>query len=435
VTQELLVIVALILVNGVFSGAEIALIALRRTRLRELAAAGSSRARAALALRDQPERFLATVQIGITAVGVTAAAYGGNALAVDLTPALESVGLGPYSRDVALLIVVVAVTFLSVVLGELVPKSLALHGAEVYGLSVARPLLGLSRLMRPLVWILTASANLVLRLFRDRTTFAETRHSREELQQFVEDAAESGALDPRSGEIASRAFDFAGLLVSAVMVPRAGIVALDRAEEPEALLSLLRTGGHAHYPVFEGSLDHSAGYVVVREALAEAAAGRPIDLERLVRPVPFVAETTPAPAVLRELQRMRSHLALVVDEHGSVAGLVTIEDLVEEIVGEILSEHDEPPLRILTEGEGRFVVPGEMPVHEVNRELDVSLPEGAGFDTVAGLLIERRGWIPRTGDRFDLPGGLVLEVLESTPRRVKRVRIHRPEAAQEAESP
>ncbi|RIL04708.1 MAG: HlyC/CorC family transporter [Proteobacteria bacterium] len=414
---------ALILLNGVFAGAEIALIALRRTRLRELAAQGSRRARAALALKDQPERLLATVQIGITAVGATAAAYGGNTFAVDLAPLLEELGFGAYANDAAFVAVVVIITFLSVVLGELVPKSLALHSAETYGLLVSPPLLGVARIMRPLVWVLTTTANAVLRLFRDQTTFTEARHSPEELQQFVEDATASGTLDVHAGEIASRAFDFGDINVGSVMVPRRQIRALDVAAKREDLVATLREGGYARYPVHEGELDRVIGYVVARDALGALAAGGEFRLRDHVRALHFFPENTLAIAALRELQRRRTQLALVVDELGAVVGLVTIEDLVEELVGEIVSEHGEPPREILPEADGSYLVQGSAAVHEVNRALGLSLPEGESWDTIGGLCIAQRGWIPQAGERFELDGGVSIEVVEVSPRRVKTVRI------------
>jgi len=433
--HELAIIVGLILLNGVFAGAEIALIAMRRTRLRELAGQGSRRARAALALKDQPERLLATVQIGITAVGATAAAYGGSTFAADLAPVFAGLGLGLYADDAAFVAVVAIITFLSVVLGELVPKSLALHSAEHYGLLVSPPLLGIARVMRPLVWVLTASANLVLRLFRDQTTFSEARHSPEELQQFVEDATASGALHAHAGEIASRAFDFGEINVGSVMVPRRQIRAIDVATPRDELVAPLRDGGHARYPIHEGDLDGVLGYVVARDALGVLATGDAFHLRDHVRPLHFFPENTLAAVALRELQRLRSHLALVVDELGAVVGLVTIEDLVEELVGEIVSEHGEPPRQILPEPDGSYLVQGSVAVHEVNRALDLALPEGETWDTVGGLVIAQRGWIPRAGERFDFADGVSVEVVEVSPRRVKTVRIARRRAAAADERP
>jgi putative hemolysin len=336
---------------------------------------------------------------------------------------LERIGFGAYANDAAFVAVVVIITFLSVVLGELVPKSLALHSAETYGLLVSPPLLGVAGVMRPLVWVLTASANTVLRLFRDQTTFTEARHSPEELQQFVEDATASGALDVHAGEIASRAFDFGEINVGSVMVPRRQIRAIAVVSKREDLIATLRDGGHARYPVHEGELDQVIGYVVARDALGALAAGGEFRLRDHLRALHFFPENTLAVAALRELQRRRSQLALVVDELGAVVGLVTIEDLVEELVGEIVSDNGEPPRQILPEPEGTWLVQGSVGVHEVNRAIGLGLPEGETWDTIGGLCIAQRGWIPQAGERFDFEHGVSIEVIEVSPRRVKTVRI------------
>ena len=202
----------LVLANGFFAGAEIAIVALRKTRLQQLVEEGHSSARAVLALRDEPERFLATVQIGVTVIGATAAAFGGTTIATRIAPLLGRVAwLAPHAEGVALAIVVALVSFLSLVLGELVPKSVALRASERFALLAGRPLLGLSWLASPLVRLLTGASNAVLAPFGDRTTFTEARLSAEELSQLVEEATRTGALDPKAGEIASRAIDFAGL--------------------------------------------------------------------------------------------------------------------------------------------------------------------------------------------------------------------------------
>ena len=215
IVSEIIVILVLILANAVFAAAEIAIVSVRRSRLEELSISGKSSARAVLSLKADPERFLATVQVGMTLVSATAAVFGGASIAVQLAPWLQQLPwLAPYAHDVSLAIVIIGFSFLSIVLGELVPKSLALRAAEKYALFIGQPLLSLSWMAGPLVWLLTASANLLLRPFRDQTTFTETRHSAEELQQLVDEASKAGTVNPVVGEIASRALDFAELTVS-----------------------------------------------------------------------------------------------------------------------------------------------------------------------------------------------------------------------------
>ena len=421
---ELLIIVALVIANGVFSGAEIAIIALRRTRLAQLAEAGRPGARAVQRLRASPERFLATVQTGITVVGATAAAFGGSSLAARMAPAIAAVpALAPHARQLALALVVAIVSTLTLVLGELVPKSLAQRSAEPYALVMGRPLLALSLLARPAVWFLTWSSNLVLRPFGDRTTFTESRLSAEELEQLVEEAGKAGALDAPTAEIASRALALRDLTAAEVMVPRSQVVALPRDASPDDLRRLLLEEGRSRMPVYDGTLDEVVGYVLAKDLAAMAWERQLIVLDDLVRPIHFVPGSAHAVGVLRDLQRWRAHLAVVVDEHGGMAGLLTLEDLVEELVGEILGEEEEPRALFQREPDGALLVRGDAPIREVNRALGTALPEGEDYSTVGGLCVALAGAVPERGARVTVSDGSELEVVEASTRAVRRVRL------------
>ncbi|MGK3996805.1 hemolysin family protein [Sorangium sp. So ce1024] len=424
---ELSIILALVLLNGVFAAAEISVVSLRGSRLEALIASGSSRARAVQRLRRDPERFLATVQIGITVVGAVASAFGGASVAEDLVPLIEPLPwLGPHAETVSLGLVVAFVSYLSLVLGELIPKSLALRFGEGYALWVASPLLGLSRLARPLVWFLTASSNAVLRLFGDRTTFTESRLSPEEIQQLVDEAAESGAVDPNAGEIASRALDFAGLTAAQIMVPRNRVVSLPRSAPGDEVQRVVLEKGHTRMPVHEGTSDNVVGYVNVKDIFAASWKRGRVVLQDILRPAYFVAETMRAVDLLNELRRRRTQLAIVVDENGDMSGIVTLEDLLEELVGDISNEHDAAaPEMIHAEADGSFLIDGQAPVRDVNRELDLDLPEGEGWSTVAGLSLELAGRIPAAGEVLRAPDGTTLEITDATPRQVRRVRLRR----------
>ncbi|AGC46538.1 CBS/transporter associated domain-containing protein [Myxococcus stipitatus DSM 14675] len=425
----------LVLANGVFAGAELAVISLRRTRLKELVEQGSSSAKAVEALRADPERFLATVQIGITVIGATAAAFGGASIANRLAPLLANLGLPAETADeVALAGVVVIVSYLSLVLGELVPKSLALRAGERYALLIGPPLRGLSWLMRPVVWFLTASSNVVLRLFGDKTNFSESRLSAEELQALVEEAAKQGSLDPRAGEIAARAFEMGELTVGELMVTREQIIALRRHASAEEIRQTLLEHGHSRMPVFEGTMDNIVGYVIAKDLLGVAWEGHLIVLEDVMRPAFFLVETMRAMDALKELQRRRMQLAVVVDERGGVVGLLTIEDLVEEMVGDILSESETPEELVVRESPVAAVVQGSAAIRDINRELGLDLDENQDYSTVAGLSIALAGGaIPEPGTKLQTKNGLELEVLEATPRRVRTVRIHLPPPKPEGE--
>jgi len=432
---EIGVIVALVLANGLFAGAEIAIISLRKTRLAQLVEEKNPAALAVKRLRDQPERFLATVQVGITVVGATAAAFGGAALAGRLAPYLAEVPLlAGTAEPVALALVVVIVSFLTLVLGELVPKSLALRASERYALLIARPLLALSTFARPVVWVLTAASNVLLRPFGDRTTFSESRLSMEELEQLVDEAGKAGQLDAPTAEIASRALAFRDVTAGDAMVPRSRIVALPRDAPQEDLKRMLLEEGRSRMPVYDGSLDGIVGYVMAKDLAAMAWEKHLIVLDDLIRPVLFVPATAKAVHVLREMQRRRTQMAVVVDEHGGVAGLLTLEDLVEELVGDILGEQEQPEALFQAEPGGTALVRGDAPIREVNRALDLDLPEGEGYTTVAGLCIALAGTVPERGTRLQASDGTQIEVLDASPRLVRLVRLWSP-AAVSARSP
>lgn len=430
---DLVLILLLIVANGIFAGAEIAVVALRRSRVLELVEAGRRGARSVLALRSDPERFLATVQIGITVVGATAAALGGSRVADRIAPLIAELGVSArWADNIALGLIVVFVSYLSIVVGELVPKSLALHRPEAYALLIARPLLALSWIARPMVRLLTISSNLLLRPLGDRTTFAETRHSAEELQHIVEEAAKAGTVHPQVGEIASRAIDFADLTAGDVMVPREQLVVISRDAGAEEIRRLLLEHGHSRIPVYDGRVDNVTGYINVKDMLAMAWQRELIILQDLVRPAYFVPDATPAVDLLQEMRRRHVLIAMVVDERGGMEGIVTMEDLVEELVGEIFSEHvQHVPELFQREAGGTVLLDGAAPVRDVNRALDLGLPEEEGYSSVAGLCLAVAERIPAVGERLTLGNGIVLEIVDATPRRVRRVRVY---PAQEREA-
>jgi putative hemolysin len=423
ILYELTIIFALIVVNGLFAGAEIALLTLRQTRLHQLLERGSGAARAIQSLRNDPERFLATVQVGITVVGASAAAFGGASLARDFGEVLSVLPLiGAYGDDIALALVVALVSYLSLVLGELVPKSIALSHPEVYALIAGRPLLWISFLTKPLAWLLTASSNLVLRPLGDRTTFGESRLSREELRQLVEEAAKTGAVEASSGEIAARALEFDQLTASDIMVPRSRIDGIPLDAPPEEVKRRLLETGHTRMPVYDGTLDSIVGYITAKDVLALAWEGQLIILADVIRPTHFVPYSAPAPRLLKDLRGWHASLAFVVDEHGGLVGLVTLEDLIEELVGEIFTEHSVPEQLVRREPDGSALVHGSAPIRAVNRELGTDLPEGDS-STIAGLCMEIAGRIPQRGTRLETPDGTLIEIVEASPRSVRLVRL------------
>ncbi len=398
---------------------------MRKTRVEQLIAEKRPGAAAIERLRRNPEQFLASVQIGITVIGSTAAAFGGASLAAILEPFVSTLPyVGESSDEVSLGAVVVLISFLSLVLGELVPKSLALRSAEPYALLVSRPLEWLAIVAKPLIWLLTKCSNLVLRIFHDKTSFTESRLSPGEIQQLVEEAGRTGALNPAAGEIASRAIDFADLTVSQVMVPRRKVVALARNAGVPEIQRVILEHGHTRMPVYDGMIDNVVGYVTIRDLTAIFFEKQLFVLEDALRPAMVVPVSIRATDLLSEMRRRKQQFAVVVDELGTFSGIATMEDLVEELVGEIASEHDgEAPVTIVTERSGSALIRGDVPVRDVNRLLGLELPEGETWSTIAGLVLELAGRIPKEGARYEASDGTTLEVVAATPRNVRTVRV------------
>jgi putative hemolysin len=426
-SSELLIILALTLVNGFFSAAEIGVLSVRRTRLLELAESGKRSARLALALRDDPEQFLATVQVGITFVSASASAFGGATLALPLAAWLTELGVARFAEESALAIVVTLVSVLSIVLGELVPKSLALRSSERLSLLVAAPLHVIARCARPLVWTLTTLSNVVLRPFRDQTTFTESRLSPDELQSMVEEAATTGALPASVSDITSRALELAELPISSLLIPRRSVVAIPLRATRDEVWAIVKGQPHARYPVIERDLDAIEGYVTTRDLVAQIVETGAVDVKAIVREVPAFTERTAAVEVLRALQRKRMQLAVVVDEHGMISGVVTINDIAEELLGDILDEHERGLERIREEAPGVALVRADTPIQDVNRQLGTALAVSPDYATLSGLLMEASSRIMKPGEQLSI-GPVDFEVIDATPRQVKLLRMRFPTA-------
>ncbi len=419
---ELGMILLLVAVNGLFAGAEIAIVGVDRLRLRQLVDERRRSAQVVESLRAKPERFLATVQIVITVAGSAAGAFGGATFGAELRPILEPY-VGRHAETASIVAVVVLVSYLSLVLGELVPKSLGLRYAERYALLVAPALDGLATAARPLVWLLTKSSNLVLGPLGDKTNFSEGRISPAQLVELVDEATEAGSLDQHAGEIASRAIGFAKLTVAQVMIPRTRIVGIQRGANSAELRRIVLEHGHSRLPVFNSSLDEITGYILYKDLLPLAWEGRLLVLEDLIRPPYFIPRTMSAPELLDEMRRRHQQLAIVLDEHGGTAGIVTLDDLVEELTGELLNElRDARPLSMHPQPDGSLLVRGDMPLHEVNRELELKLA-GGGQTTLGGLCLFLAGGLPQKDELLVATDGTQLRVERVSLRTVDLVRV------------
>lgn len=422
---EFAIILGLVLVNGLLAGAEIAIVGVSPATLKLMLEQHGRRARALQALRAHPERFFATVQVGITVIGASAGAFGGSTFAADLQPVVAALPfVSGHAHQVSLALVIAIISVLSIVLGELVPKSLGLRYADSYAMFAARPILWLSSIARPVVWFLTSCSNLVLSLFGGRTSFGEGRHSPAELRELVDEATQTGALDPTVGKIAVRALEFGHLTAGHVMVPRTQVVGIALDAPLDDVRRMTLEHGYSRLPVFRRHLDDIVGYVLVKDLLAIAWEGRLFLLADLLRTPYFVTENSSATALLSHMREQRIHLAIVVDEHGGTSGIVTLEDLVEEFVGDIFSEvarTETTSLHLQTDGS--LVATGDAAIRDLNRELGIELPEGSQWSTIGGLCAALAGRIPVSGEVLSAPDGSRIEVEVASERRVARVRV------------
>ncbi len=426
----ILLILLLLLGNGVFAMTEIALVSARKGRLKQLADEGSTGAAVALKLLENPERFLSSVQIGITLVGVLSGAFGGVALAGGLAPWIAKVPLlADWAPQIAFGIVVTGITYLSLVIGELVPKGIALRHAEKIAVVMSRPMAMLSRVAGPLVSLLELSTRLVMRLLGD-TAAAPTGPTREEVQVLVREGIITGMMDESESSMVEVVFDLREVLAEEIMRPKPKVLFLRANETIEQIWPRVAASRQTVFPVHEGtSRDEICGLVSLHALFASAASGKSRPLTELFSPPIFVAENQPALSLMNTLRASPLGAALVTDEFGTIRGLITLEDLVEEIVGELRPrdpKHDHAALR--PSGQDAWIVDGLMEVDEVIERLPeleaIIEKEREPFQTLAGFIVHRLDRLPAEGETF-IAGGFDFEVVDMDRQRIDKVMIRR----------
>ena len=423
---ESLIVLVLILANGFFSGAEMAIVASRRGRLRQMADAGDAAARTALELASNPDRFLPTVQIGITLVGTLAAAYGGDRLVSHLADWLGSIlppGMAGAARSIALTLFVALLSFFTLLLGELVPKRLALRRAEAIARAVAPAMHLFARVVTPLVWMMSWSTTAMLFLFGAHKQDGPTV-SVDDIEHLLEAGRAEGILEPVEQAVATEALRLGERTVRDIMRPRIDLDALDIATPPGEVLGAIAMAGYSRLPVYDGSLDHILGYVALKDVLRQNWMGWPIELRKILRKALFVPETMPLDRLLEMFQKEKNQLAIVLDEYGGTEGMVTLEDVLEELVGEIHSEHRrdrETPF--VDRGDGSWLVDGGAGVEALAEVFGLRLdPAPRDYSTVSGLVLARLERIPSTGDTTDWQG-LSIEVVDMDGRRIDKLLV------------
>ena len=427
---EVALIFMLIMANGFFSSAEIAVVSVRRSRIDQLIEEGYLSARVVGRLKDDSDRFLATVQIGVTLVSSLASAIGGASAIEYLVPVFQQSGipwLQNWGEFLALSIVVLVISYLSLVLGELVPKSLALRYPERIACAVARPLDFLSRSFSWIVKVLTTSSNLLLFLTGSGAKSTEAFVSEEEVKYMIREGAEQGVFDDTEKEFIHSVFDFADTYVREVMTPRTEIHALEvRTPCADALHQMIESG-FSRMPVYEEDLEQIIGIVHIKELLRAQEQGKTAQLRDFLHPVYFVPDSMQISHLLRELQVRRSQMAVVVNEFGTVIGLTTVEDILEEIVGEIRDEFDEDEEQPIQElKEGVLLVEGGVLLSDLATEHHLPVEETNTYRTIAGFLLARLERIPR-GSESVTHEGYRFTIVEMDGRRIAKVKVEKSE--------
>jgi putative hemolysin len=426
VIAEIIIILLLVLANGFFALSEFAVISAKRAILHQRAENGDESSRIALEMAEDPTRFLSTIQVGITLVGILAGAFGGATIAAEIAGQLEAVAfLAPYSEAIGIVIVVLLITYLTLVFGELVPKQIALSNAERFASSVAQPMHLISTLTAPVVRVLSVSTDMILLLMGISTGHPPTV-TEEEVRQMIEEGTEAGVFEQAEKEIVKCVFRMADQSVRALLTPRPEIIALDVADTHEENWSKMVRSGHTYFPVYNEQLDNILGIVTVRDIWARMLADQPVDIEALLRRPFFVPESIPVLKVLELFKKSGTHIVLVTDEYGSIQGLVTFHDILESIVGEIPSTNEEvAESRIIQRENGSWLIDGTISIEEFKERFAIEhLPdeEGGYFQTLSGFMMMQLERIPVPGDHF-VWGVLQFEVVDMDGKRVDKVLV------------
>ena len=445
---DLAVVVILILVGGFFAASEIALITVKRHRLAQLEEEGSRAARTARHLTEDPSQFLATIQIAITFLGFLAGAVGAQAFSAPLADVIRRVPvdfIAEAASGIAFVVMTLLIALASIIAGELVPKTLALNFPERFALLVAKPIGVLSQILHPVVWLVSSMSLVLVRLLGGRERPQAGYLSTEELKMLVETGAEQGEFEEEEKEMIHGVIELAEKRVHEVMVPRIGIRAVNVDDPMDDILDTLVLAGHSRLPVFEESLDNIVGILYAKDLLpylkGQGRANGKIDIRRLVRPPVYVPESKAVDELLHEMQAGKRHIAIVVDEYGGTAGLITMEDVVEEIVGEIQDEYDrEESLveRVESDVEVAYRLDGTVSMDDLRDLFDLSdaeEPDEDAYDTVGGFIVHRVGRIPLPGAEIPFRDDVVLRVEAAEPRRVAKVIAARPRRDAPAHEP
>lgn len=427
---QLFLLFALIGINAFFASSEIAIISLNDKKIKKMAEEGHKKAKLLESLISEPSRFLATIQVGVTLSGLLASAFAAESFADRLTSVVVSSGL-PVDESVIKVLCVTLITivlaYFQLVLGELVPKRVAMQKPEEISMFAISPISFVSRIARPFVRFLTASTNFIIRLFGGNPDISEENITEEEIRMMVDVGEEKGVIQETEKEMIDNIFEFGDKTVMEIMTHRTNIVAIDRDTELNVLMDIVISEKYSRIPVYEENIDNIIGILYAKDLLtyAKKAAPEPFNLRDIIRKAYFVPESKKTDELFKEFKKTKNHMAIVIDEYGGTAGIITIEDLIEEIVGNIFDEYDEEEKEIEKLDENTFLINGATDLEAVKDFLEVDLPT-EDFDTLGGFVMGQLGRIPEKKESpFIEYKGIVFKVEEIEEKRISKVKVCR----------
>lgn len=419
-----IMIFVLVLVNAFFSSAEMAIVSLNKTKINLLAEDGNEKARLIQKLIKEPSGFLATIQVGITFAGFFASASAATSISGVLAEKLNILKV-PYSESAALVIVTVFIAYLTLVLGELLPKRIALQHSEKVAMFSVKPIMVVSKFTKPFVWVLSISTNVFLRLIGMKTVGLEEKVSREEIKSLIETGEEHGAINQSERDMIDGIIEFDDKLAKEIMTPRTETFILEVSDSIEENINVILENGFSRIPIYEVSIDNIVGILYIKDIFAQIilVGIENIKINEIMRKPYFVPETNNIDKLFREIQGKKNCMAILVDEYGGFSGIVTVEDLIEEVMGNITDEYDNEEAEIEKLDDKNYIISGLLTIDDINDEFDLDLISESA-DTIAGFVLENLGTIPKKNEhhKVDLEH-IALEILELDDRRIEKLKL------------